>query len=83
MIQGILNVLFNVCNWFIGLFPTITIFSDISESVAGIYSYLYAVSAIVPVSDFFICIGIISGFYVSLFLIKLSNWILHRIPILN
>ncbi len=83
MVQGILNILFNVLEWFIGLFPKITVFTQISESVAGIYNYLYSVSAIVPVSDFFICIGLISGFYVVLFGVKIFNWILHRIPVLN
>lgn len=83
MIQGIIDILFNIAEWILSFFPKITIFSTISESISGIYSYLYSVSAIVPVSDFFICIGIISAFYVSLFGVKLFNWILHRIPVLN
>lgn len=83
MVQGLLNIVFNALEWLLGLFPKVTVFQNISESVAGIYNYLYDVSALVPVSDFFICLGIISGFYVSLFAIKVFNWVLHRVPFLN
>ncbi|MGT2757716.1 hypothetical protein [Streptococcus ovuberis] len=83
MIQGLIDVCINILQWIIGLFPKVTFFSSISESVAGIYDYLYNASAIIPVSDFFICIGLISGFYVTLFAVKVINWVVHRIPFIN
>ncbi|MEX5398791.1 hypothetical protein ABPH35_10640 [Streptococcus sp. ZJ93] len=83
MIQGLVDMCISALEWLISLFPVITFFSNISESIASIYDYLYNASAIIPVSDFFICLGIISGFYVTLFAVKVINWIVHRIPFIN
>lgn len=83
MVQSVINVCINVLEWLISLFPTITFFQDFSSAINSLSKVLYESSAIIPFSDLFICIGLISSFYIVLFGIKCINWIIHRIPFIN
>lgn len=83
MVQKFLELCFNLLDWLIGLLPNMTFVNDFGGAVNSISNLLYEASAIVPFSDFFICIGAISAFYVALFGVRVINWIIHRIPIFN
>lgn len=83
MVQKFLDVCFNMLERLIGILPDLTFFNNFNESVNSIFGILYEASAIVPFSDFFICIGAISAFYVALFGVRVINWLIHRIPIFN
>ena len=83
MLQGLIDMCIGLLEWLIGLIPQVTFFEGFGSAVSSIYGVLYEASVIIPFSDLFICIGVISGFYVTLFVIKCINWIVHRVPILN
>lgn len=83
MVQGFLDLCFNLLEWLIGLLPDMSFIGDFNDAANSISGLLYEASAIIPFSDLFICVGIISGFYVTLFGIRVINWIIHRIPIIN
>ena len=83
MLQGIIDMCIGLLEFFIFLILQVTYFDGFASAVSSIYGVLYEASVIIPFSDLFICIGVISGFYVTLFVIKCINWIVHRIPILN
>lgn len=79
MIQGILDVCFSVLEWLIGLFPSFEFVNNFVSALNAVSNILYEASP----RDIFICIGLISTFYVSLFGTKCLNWIIHRIPFIN
>lgn len=83
MLQGLIDVCIGLLEWLIGLIPQVSFFEGFASAVSSIYGVLYEASVLIPFSDLFICISVISGFYVTLFVIKCINWIVHRIPILN
>ncbi|MFX3743867.1 hypothetical protein ACJBRH_11665, partial [Streptococcus suis] len=70
-------------DWIICLIPRITFFVGFASAVSSIYGVLYEASVIIPFSDLFICIGVISGLYVTLFVIKCINCVVPRNPILK
>ena len=67
MLQGLIDMCVGLLEWLIGLIPRITFFEGFTSAVSSIYGVLYEASVIIPFSDLFICIGVISGFYVTLF----------------
>ncbi|MGT2801028.1 hypothetical protein [Streptococcus marmotae] len=83
MVQGLLGMLFGILEWLISLFPSFQFINKFVLSLNSISSVLYEASPFVPFNDLFICIGLISSFYIGLFLIKGINWIIHRVPFLN
>jgi hypothetical protein len=83
MIQGILSICFDILEWLIGLFPSFEFVNNFVSSLNAISGILYEASPFVPFRDIFICIGLISSFYIGLFGMKCINWIIHRIPFIN
>ena len=83
MIQGILDICFRVLEWLIGLFPSFEFVNNFVSALNAVSNILYEASPFVPFRDIFICIGLISTFYVSLFGTKCINLLIHRIPFIN
>lgn len=83
MIQGILDILFNILASMIEIFPKIEFLDRFSEVLSGIVNILEDGSVFIPFNDIFICLSLASGFYISLFVIKCVNWVIHRIPFIN
>lgn len=83
MIQGILSICFDILEWLIGLFPSFEFVNNFVSSLNAVANILYEASPFVPIRDIFICVGLISSFYVWLFGTKCVNWLIYRIPFIN
>lgn len=83
MIQGFLNACFNVLEGLLSFLPSFGFVNRFVEGMNGIAGYMYEASAFIPTIDLFICVGLVSTFYVGLFAVRCINWVIHRIPFLN
>jgi len=80
MITGFfLSVIFSVISFFLGLLPTTSFPLAISQAVNSAWGYINAFSFLFPVGTLLICLGIVLGYYITIFALDIGLWVIHLI----
>lgn len=83
MVIMIINFFVSILDALFSTLPRITFFDGIAQGLNAIFDFFYQLSPLIPFSTLFICLNVISIFYVSLFVMNTVKFVIHRIPFLN
>ena len=85
LITFFLDLVYNIVNSFLNLFPNAdtTFLTNISSAASTTSSYLSAVSTFAPISTILVIVGLFLGIELVILLIKIINWIIRKIPTIS
>lgn len=82
LITLFLDIAYGIVSSFLGLFPDAdnTFVSNITSAVSTASGYLSAINSFTPVSTLLIIVGLFLVIEIIILFIKISNWIIRKIP---
>jgi hypothetical protein len=83
IVDFILNLVYNLIVWFLGLFPEVSLSDSISSSIMTASGYLSALNTIAPVSTLLAIIGLFLTIEGVILIIKIINWFIRKIPTID
>lgn len=83
LLDLLLNIVYSVVSWFVGLIPDASISPGLAESIAGLNGYLAGISFVAPVTTIIIILSLFLVLESSLVFISIINWFIRKIPGIN